>query len=425
MDVPVDTGNLPHDNRAYVVIAVVVSVIALATIAVGLRIYTRAYLVKHVGADDYLALLALISAISTGISQCINTKNGLGKHSWDLEAPDEIIRYFKNFYVSIAFYNAGLMAVKLTFLAQYYRALALKRFQTVCIVAMIIVGAWSLSQVLVGLFICTPVAGFWDKSLHARCIPVPLQWYVNAGGNIISDIIVFVLPLPVLTHLNLPKVQRLTLVGIFSLGFFTCAISVIRIKYLKQGGDFSYQNVEASSWSITELCSGVICVCLPTLRPFVQKYVPKLAGTIHRSSIGYKRHSGSKATDVGEEMKHSRQNSKESNFVSVKAEEEFRRPNTRFDIDTRTSGDTSDGIIGLRSTREGLYGQSRASLTKPEPTYAPSQVRTNTTTHLSWIRPGVTTTITSGAREPGTCDNSSTIHITRDIMMQEISPSKA
>jgi hypothetical protein len=37
----------------------------------------------------------------------------------------------------------------------------------------------------------------------------------------------------------------------------TCAISVIRIKYLKQGGDFSYENIEASSWSIAELVSRI------------------------------------------------------------------------------------------------------------------------------------------------------------------------
>lgn len=84
---------------------------------------------------------------------------------------------------------------------------------------MIAVGAWGLSQLLVGLFICTPVAGFWDRTLHHKCVPFPLQWYINAGGNIISDIIVFVLPLPVLSHLKLPRAQRLTLVGIFSLGF--------------------------------------------------------------------------------------------------------------------------------------------------------------------------------------------------------------
>lgn len=125
----------------------------------------------------------------------------------------------QNFYVSIALYNTGLMAVKMTFLTQYYRVLVLRRFRHICVIAMVVIGAWSFSQVLVGLFICTPVAGFWDASLNPRCIPTPLQWYVNAAGNILTDIAIFVMPLPVLAHLKLPKAQRVSLVGIFCLGF--------------------------------------------------------------------------------------------------------------------------------------------------------------------------------------------------------------
>lgn len=87
------------------------------------------------------------------------------------------------------------------------------------IVAMVVVGCWSLSQVLVGIFICTPVAGFWDKSLDPKCIAVPLEWYINSAGNIATDIVIFILPMPILGHLSLPRTEKLVLVGIFSLGF--------------------------------------------------------------------------------------------------------------------------------------------------------------------------------------------------------------
>ncbi|KAI1131367.1 hypothetical protein F5Y10DRAFT_287143 [Nemania abortiva] len=423
MDLPDDSGTLPHDNQAHVLIGVVVPVLSVATLSVALRIYTRTCLLKQVGADDYLALLSLLLAIATGVSECVNTTHGLGKHAWDLQGPDEVVAYFKNFYVNIAFYNAGLLVVKLTFLTQYYRVLVLKRFQTVCAVAMITVGAWGLSQIFVGLFICTPVAGFWDTTLDATCIPVPQQWYINAGGNIVTDIIVFVLPLPVLAHLKLPRVQRLSLVGIFSFGFFTCAISVIRIKFLGQGGDFSYENVEASIWSITELCSGVTCVCLPTLRPFVSQFIPKLAGTLHRSSIGYLRHSPSPVTDIVEGRKHTRHGSKESNGRGI-GSEGLRRPDAPFDVEVRTSGDTSDGIMGLYSARGSLSGGHGSSPTSPNAAYIPTRARSGPTMHISWTQPGVTTTISAGTKGPGVPDGDpSIIHITHDITMQEIPPS--
>ncbi|KAI0459340.1 hypothetical protein F5B21DRAFT_526056 [Xylaria acuta] len=141
----------------------------------------------------------------------------------------------------------------MTFLTQYYRALVLRKFRVACIVFMIVIGSWSLSQLFISLFICVPISGFWDMSINARCIPIPLQWYINAAGNIATDILIFVLPLPVLARLSLPKAQKYSLVGIFSLGFFTCAISVVRIKFLKQGVDFSYENIDSSIWSLTEL----------------------------------------------------------------------------------------------------------------------------------------------------------------------------
>lgn len=61
MDLPVDPETLPHDNRGYVLIIAVVVVVSIASLSTALRIYTRACILKKVGADDYLALLALVS----------------------------------------------------------------------------------------------------------------------------------------------------------------------------------------------------------------------------------------------------------------------------------------------------------------------------------------------------------------------------
>jgi hypothetical protein len=89
MDLPVDPSTLSHDNRAHVLVSVVVGLLGITTLTVGLRFYTRLCLLKQVGVDDYLSLLALVSpllsfacesrrllikvlAIATGISQCIS-----------------------------------------------------------------------------------------------------------------------------------------------------------------------------------------------------------------------------------------------------------------------------------------------------------------------------------------------------------------
>ncbi len=85
--------------------------------------------------------------------------------------------------------------------------------------ALAVIGCWCVSQLLITIFTCQPVSGFWDKSVQARCIPNLPFWYINAAGNIATDIAIFVLPLPVIRGLKLARPQKLMLVGIFSLGF--------------------------------------------------------------------------------------------------------------------------------------------------------------------------------------------------------------
>lgn len=116
-------------------------------------------------------------------------------------------------------YCCSLMFIKLSFLFQYYRVLAVQHMRKVYLVAIFIVGGWALSQVLIGIFMCTPIEGFWDNTVKAKCIPNFPQFYINAAGNIVTDLAVFIMPLPALWKLVLPKAQKYFLVGIFSLGF--------------------------------------------------------------------------------------------------------------------------------------------------------------------------------------------------------------
>lgn len=116
-------------------------------------------------------------------------------------------------------YCAALLFLKMTFLFQYYRVLAVQRMRMVYLISMFVVGGWGLSQVFVGIFTCNPVAGFWDSSLGATCIPNIPQWYINAAGNIITDVVVFALPLPAIWGLQLAQPTKIMLMAIFSLGF--------------------------------------------------------------------------------------------------------------------------------------------------------------------------------------------------------------
>lgn len=133
----------------------------------------------------------------------------------------------QNFWLSIVLYNLTLAVIKLTFLFQYYRVLAIHQMKRVIWVGGTIIMLWAVSQLLVVIFTCSPVQKFWETSLVGTCLPNLPFWYINAAGNILTDLAIFVMPLPVLNRLQLRKKQKYFLLGIFSLGFLYVQLFLI------------------------------------------------------------------------------------------------------------------------------------------------------------------------------------------------------
>lgn len=64
--------------------------------------------------------------------------------------------------------------------------------------------------------------------------------------------------------------------------FSACAISVVRLAelYLQDGAsDPSWDSSSLSYWTVIELNVGIMCACLPTLRPIIKKFIPALLGS--------------------------------------------------------------------------------------------------------------------------------------------------
>ncbi|CAI0653346.1 unnamed protein product [Colletotrichum noveboracense] len=279
-------GAKSSDSRRAVMVGVTSFAFALALLAVIMRTYTRVFLLRRFGIDDGAAILTFFLLFACYFAVVINLRNGLGTHVY-LLTEDQIKEYLRTFYTAVVFYNAALAGVKMTFLLQYWRLFAVQTMRRLLFGAMILVGGWSMSQVLVEVLICIPTNAFWDKSVRGSCIPNYPLWYINAAGNIATDLIVFFLPFPVIGGLKLPSRQKCALGGIFCLGFLvdsTCVISAVRIQHLHQAADFTWENVQTAGWSIGEVSSGLICACLPTLRPLVVKFMPSLLNFVSGSS---------------------------------------------------------------------------------------------------------------------------------------------
>lgn len=56
-----------YESRAHIPVIAVAVTLSLATIAVGLRTYTRHFILRHIGTDDVSAIVALAFAMGSGI----------------------------------------------------------------------------------------------------------------------------------------------------------------------------------------------------------------------------------------------------------------------------------------------------------------------------------------------------------------------
>lgn len=144
-------------------------------------------------------------------------------------------------------------------------------------------------------FQCDPApAAFNYYSGLTKCYPMILVFICSSPLNIVTDLAILLLIIPVLTTITLPQRQKLFLVFTYSLGIFVLIVDMLRLSYLVQsltggsagqGGPYhTYNNTRKGSWntSLTYMWSAVdvnisiVCACIPTLKPLVIRVLPSV-----------------------------------------------------------------------------------------------------------------------------------------------------
>jgi hypothetical protein len=134
------------------------------------------------------------------------------------------------------------------------------------------------ASILVTIFQCRPMIRAFDKETPGTCIDTAKFWFANAGFSIATDIIILLLPMPLVWALGVPVVQKMALMGVFAIGIFATITSCLRVTTLDifaKSPDNTY-NVANVMWTIVEPNVAIVCACLPVLRPFVVKLFPGL-----------------------------------------------------------------------------------------------------------------------------------------------------
>lgn len=68
------------------------------------------------------------------------------------------------------------------------------------------------------LFGCRPIRSAWDPYVAGKCVDLPSLYIAIAVANIVSDCLLFVIPIPVIIKLKMPLAQKIGAGIMFGVG---------------------------------------------------------------------------------------------------------------------------------------------------------------------------------------------------------------
>lgn len=121
-------------------------------------------------------------------------------------------------YITSHLYNFALAGIKLSILALYYRIFVTKTFRKFVVAVAIFIVLWLITIEIPLCLICRPLHSFWHPGLSKNCLNATAMIYYITTSNLVTDLVVFVLPVPVIIRLHMNMRNKVALCILFSIG---------------------------------------------------------------------------------------------------------------------------------------------------------------------------------------------------------------
>lgn len=111
-------------------------------------------------------------------------------------------------------------AIKISILQFYLQLFVTKQFRIAAYTIMFVVCLWCVEQVLATLLICKPISYNWNfRTQKGSCGNEVANVIAGAAVNVFTDLVILLLPMPIIWRLKIPTRSKLSLSFIFGLGF--------------------------------------------------------------------------------------------------------------------------------------------------------------------------------------------------------------
>ncbi|KAL4963655.1 CFEM domain-containing protein [Aspergillus stella-maris] len=261
------------DTLTFPVVNIVGIIVAILSVA--LRLFNRV-MVGQVGLDDYTIIAALFVAVAiSGVGFPLKT-HGLGQNIWSIPFPD-IDECMKLFFIEEILYTISTALVKCSMLLLYLRLFPNRLLRLTTFTSLSITSAWAIGSFFAQLFSCKPISYYWkqwDNEHSGHCVDHNDLLLSHSIINIVLDVLVIILPMPVLVKLHMSLEKRVGMVLMFGVGLVVTVISILRL--VETVGFNSTMNptkdfVPVGVWSLLEIDIGIMCSCMPGIRALCKR----------------------------------------------------------------------------------------------------------------------------------------------------------
>ncbi|PYH93733.1 hypothetical protein BO71DRAFT_354646 [Aspergillus ellipticus CBS 707.79] len=261
--------------------------LAVSTLCVGMRLYSKLHITKAPGWEDLTCFLAWLGLIGYTIITFEADRHGSGVHQWEVDASD-LREFSKLANASQILYGPLIFVTKLSIFLLYVRVFAPSPKCNPFWFIQFIIGLnflFYLADTIVKICECTPRSRIWDKDVPGHCININIPILVTSIVNVVSDIIMLLMPIMCVWRLQITVRRKLGISAIFAAGIFGCISSMMRLAVSVNNSttaDKTYGWFPEFLWTTAEITSGIIASSLPAL-PTFYKHTSQKAKTLMMS----------------------------------------------------------------------------------------------------------------------------------------------
>ncbi|KAI5246976.1 hypothetical protein E4T43_02453 [Aureobasidium subglaciale] len=264
----------PSSYHHEALIAIAATFLALTITFTSLRFFVRGYMIRALGWDDWLILLALNSFICQA-AFLIHIAWMEKSHNLELIKPlSSALEYV---VLEFAFYLLTSLALKLS-LAVFFLRIVLEKWQRrTIIISTVVFSFYTFGFFFVAIFQCGDPSKYLLHKVQGKCMSWsalgPLN-YTHGVMNALTDWVFVSLPILVVRKANMRGRDKWSVVFVLIVGVLGSVASVVRLFYINDlhSGDqdattfFSNASTIAIASTI-EPGMGITAACMATLRP--------------------------------------------------------------------------------------------------------------------------------------------------------------